>query len=97
MARSLSMTQPVMKITQGIVVFYRIPFSISVRWRQDESRQSIVREHHMTLNVSFRTICSTINLYVNRQTNHLCTDRGKRFVLKVQPIYLDLQEINDTS
>jgi hypothetical protein len=51
----------------------------------------------MTLNVSSKTICSTISLFVNRQTNHLRSDRGKSFVLKVQLIFIDLQEINDTS
>jgi hypothetical protein len=51
----------------------------------------------MTLNVSFTTICSTINLCVNHQTNDLCGDRGKGFVLKAQLIFIDLQEINDTS
>jgi hypothetical protein len=51
----------------------------------------------MTLNVSFTTICSTISLFVNRLTNHLCTDRGKDILLTIRSIYLDRQEINDTS
>jgi hypothetical protein len=51
----------------------------------------------MTLNGSPHKICNRINLCVNHKVNHLCIAERKNFIPKVQPIYIDLQDINDTS
>lgn len=78
-------------------VISRIPILASVRWRQDEGLQTIVREHHMTQNGSPHNICNRINLCAMHKMKLLCIAERKSFVPTGQLIYIDLRKINDTS